>query len=164
MTELISVIVATYNREDALDGVLRGLSRQNDRDFEVIVADDGSGPETVHVVELWSSRMGVPMLHVRQEDRGFRLAEIRDRRYPGFPVAEVNADGVSVQTDEVQAGKMFNVNLTFAPDFKAKLGQPVEFTVKTTNPKFPMMRVPIMQIPTPAPLIAKPVPTPQAAK
>ena len=78
--------------------------------------------------------------------------------------AEVNADGVSVQTDEVQAGKMFNVNLTFAPDFKAKLGQPVEFTVKTTNPKFPMMRVPIMQIPTPAPLIAKPVPTPQAAK
>ena len=42
MAELISVIVATYNREDALDAVLRGLARQTDRDFEVLVADDGS--------------------------------------------------------------------------------------------------------------------------
>ena len=46
MPELISVIVATYNREDALDAVLRGLSRQRDRNFEVVVADDGSGPAT----------------------------------------------------------------------------------------------------------------------
>ena len=40
MVDLISVIVATYNREDALDAVLRGLSRQTDRDFEVLIADD----------------------------------------------------------------------------------------------------------------------------
>ena len=42
--DLISVIVTTYNREDALDAVLRSLSRQTDRDFEVVIADDGSGP------------------------------------------------------------------------------------------------------------------------
>ena len=43
MAELISVIVTTYNREDALDAVLRSLAGQIDADFEVIVADDGSG-------------------------------------------------------------------------------------------------------------------------
>ncbi|MBV9557924.1 MAG: glycosyltransferase, partial [Pseudolabrys sp.] len=38
MADLISVIVATYNRPDALDACLRALSHQTDRGFEVIVA------------------------------------------------------------------------------------------------------------------------------
>ena len=46
MAELISVIVTTYNREDALEAVLRSLARQTDQDFEVIVADDGSAAAT----------------------------------------------------------------------------------------------------------------------
>ena len=79
MAELISVVVATYNREDALDAVLRGLSHQTDRAFEVIVADDGSGPATADVVAQWRARAAFPLAHVRHEDRGFRLAEIRNR-------------------------------------------------------------------------------------
>lgn len=79
MAELISVIVATYNREDALDAVLRGLSRQRDRHFEVLVADDGSGPATADVVARWRQRAAFPLAHVRHEDQGFRLAEIRNR-------------------------------------------------------------------------------------
>jgi glycosyltransferase involved in cell wall biosynthesis len=79
VAELISVIVATYNREDALDAVLRGLSRQADRDFEVVVADDGSGPPTAQVIATWAARGGFPFAHARHEDRGFRLAEIRNR-------------------------------------------------------------------------------------
>ena len=77
MTESVCVIVATYNREDALDAVLRGLAAQSDRDFEVIVADDGSGPATAAVVERWSTRLA--LRRVWHEDRGFRLAEIRNR-------------------------------------------------------------------------------------
>ena len=46
MSDLVSVIVTTYNGEDALDAVLRSLSRQTDRAFEVVIADDGSGPAT----------------------------------------------------------------------------------------------------------------------
>ncbi|MCZ7658454.1 MAG: glycosyltransferase family 2 protein [Xanthobacteraceae bacterium] len=79
MAELISIIVATYNRPDALDAVLRGLSRQGDRGFEIVVADDGSGPATRQVAESWETRAGVPVRHVWHEDRGFRLAEIRNR-------------------------------------------------------------------------------------
>src|SRR6266851_7996458 len=75
--DLISVIVTTYNREDALEAVLSALSRQSDRGFEVVVADDGSGPATASVVERWRPRLGVPLSHVWQVDRGFRAAEIR---------------------------------------------------------------------------------------
>ena len=79
MAELISVIVATYNREDALAAVLRSLSRQTDRDFELLIADDGSGTATARLVTEWSARMPVPLRHVWHSDRGFRLAEIRNR-------------------------------------------------------------------------------------
>jgi len=78
-TDLISVIVTTYDREDALDAVLRALSRQSDRNFEIIVADDGSRPETARVVASWKSRLPVPIKHVRHDHAGFRGAEIRNR-------------------------------------------------------------------------------------
>ena len=79
MAELISVIVTTYNRDDALAAVLRSLARQTDPDFEVIVADDGSGPSTAALVESWNVRVGHRVEHVWHEDKGFRAAEIRNR-------------------------------------------------------------------------------------
>src|SRR5262249_4050906 len=77
--DLISVIVTTYNREDALEAVLSALSRQSDRGFEVVVADDGSRPTTAAVVERWRPRLGVPLDHVWRANCGFRAAEIRHR-------------------------------------------------------------------------------------
>jgi glycosyltransferase involved in cell wall biosynthesis len=78
MPELISVIVTTYNREDALAAVLRALARQTDASFEVIVADDGSGAATAELVKRWSTHFK-RLRHVWQEHRGFRAAEIRNR-------------------------------------------------------------------------------------
>jgi glycosyltransferase involved in cell wall biosynthesis len=79
VAELISVIVTTYNREDALAAVLRSLAGQIDRDFEVVVADDGSGPATAAMVEAWKAGIGHRVEHVWHEDRGFRAGEIRNR-------------------------------------------------------------------------------------
>lgn len=79
MADLISVIVATYNRPDALDAVLRSLARQTDGNFEVLIADDGSGPDTAAVVNDWQGRVGRRLVHVWHPDQGFRLAEIRNR-------------------------------------------------------------------------------------
>lgn len=79
MAALISVIVTTYNREDALAAVLRSLGRQTDRDFEVIVADDGSGPATAALVEASRAAVGHRVEHVWHEDKGFRAGEIRNR-------------------------------------------------------------------------------------
>jgi glycosyltransferase involved in cell wall biosynthesis len=78
-TDLISVIVTTYNREDALDAALRALSRQSDRNFEIVIADDGSGPQTARVIERWASHFSLPIKHVRHEHDGFRGGEIRNR-------------------------------------------------------------------------------------
>jgi glycosyltransferase involved in cell wall biosynthesis len=79
MTDLISIILTTYNRPDALDAALRALAGQSDLNFEIVVADDGSGPETADVIDNWVSRLPVTVKHVWQEHRGFRGAEIRNR-------------------------------------------------------------------------------------
>ena len=76
---LISVVVATYNRPDALDAVLRSLRKQDDRQFEVVVADDGSRDETARMVQRAQAAFPVPLIHVWQEDTGFRLAAVRNR-------------------------------------------------------------------------------------
>lgn len=76
---LISVVVATYNRPDALAAVLRSLGKQDDRNFEIVVADDGSGPPTADAIEHARDSLPVMLSHVWQEDTGFRLAAVRNR-------------------------------------------------------------------------------------
>ena len=75
----IAVIVTTYNRPDALSAVLEGYLAQTDRDFELLVADDGSTEQTAKVVRQFQARASFPILHVWQEDIGFRAAAIRNR-------------------------------------------------------------------------------------
>jgi glycosyltransferase involved in cell wall biosynthesis len=74
----VSVVVATYEWPQALDAVLFGLSEQTDPDFDVVVADDGSGPETAAAVERWIAPFGGRLRHVRQEDKGYRLARVKN--------------------------------------------------------------------------------------
>ena len=79
LSELFSVIVTTYNREDALEAVLRSLARQTEQDFEVVVADDGSTAATAEVIDAWKGKVGRRLEHVWHDNRGFRAAEIRNR-------------------------------------------------------------------------------------
>ncbi|MGB9401706.1 MAG: glycosyltransferase family 2 protein [Pseudolabrys sp.] len=79
MWPLISIIVTTYNREDALDAVLRSLERQSDGAFEVIVADDGSAAATGELIDRWKRKVRRRLEHVWHSDQGFRAAEIRNR-------------------------------------------------------------------------------------
>jgi glycosyltransferase involved in cell wall biosynthesis len=74
----LSIVVSTYEWPGALDAVLFGLSEQSDRDFDVVVADDGSGPATGAVVERWQTSFGSRLQHVRQADDGFRLARVKN--------------------------------------------------------------------------------------
>lgn len=74
-----AVIVTTYNRPDALAVVLEGYCCQSDRDFGLIVADDGSTEETAELMRQFAQRAPFPLTHVWQEDRGFRAAAIRNR-------------------------------------------------------------------------------------
>jgi glycosyltransferase involved in cell wall biosynthesis len=74
-----TVVVPTYNRPDALKAALDGYLEQDTRQFEVIVADDGSTGDTRSLVEEYATRASVGIRHVWQEDQGFRAGAIRNR-------------------------------------------------------------------------------------
>ena len=76
---LVSVVVTTFNRSDALLAVLEGLSRQNDMHFEVIVADDGSRSEHVQALSQSELARRLRVTHVWHPDVGFTLTRIRNR-------------------------------------------------------------------------------------
>ena len=79
MTPNASVIFTTYNQPRALELVLWGYAVQTRRDFEVVVADDGSGDETRETIERVRAATGMAVRHVWHEDRGFRKTEILNR-------------------------------------------------------------------------------------
>jgi glycosyltransferase involved in cell wall biosynthesis len=74
-----TLLVATYNWPEALGAILKSVARQTVRPGEVIVADDGSGPPTRHVVESMRARLPMPVRHVWQPDDGFRAGQIRNK-------------------------------------------------------------------------------------
>ena len=75
----ISVVITTYNRPDALAAVVRACFMQDDKDFEIIIADDGSTANTRACVEQFAAAAPVPLRHVWQADEGFRAAMARNR-------------------------------------------------------------------------------------
>jgi glycosyltransferase involved in cell wall biosynthesis len=75
----MSIVVSTYQWPEALDAVLEMLARQSDPRFEVVVADDGSGDETLEVVRRWRAVLGgARLVHAWQPDEGYRLARVRN--------------------------------------------------------------------------------------
>ncbi len=74
-----SVILAFYNRVDYLRLVLAGFERQSFKNFEIIIADDGSSPKAVEEVEKLSAAFSNPIIHLWQEDKGFRKNKILNR-------------------------------------------------------------------------------------
>lgn len=75
----LSVIVTTYQNPRALDLVLTALARQSVQDFEILVADDGSGPETGAVVSSHAARSSIAVRHIWHEDAGFRKCTISNK-------------------------------------------------------------------------------------
>jgi copper(I)-binding protein len=61
----------------------------------------------------------------------------------------VNVPGVEAAIRELQPGKSFSAMLTFPQGFLISPGQQVEFTAKSSNPKFPVVKVPVIQLTRP---------------
>jgi glycosyltransferase involved in cell wall biosynthesis len=73
-----AVIISTYNSPSALEKVLRGYAAQTFRQFELFIADDGSGAETRRIIEQFHVE-AMPVNHVWHPDRGFRKCTILNR-------------------------------------------------------------------------------------
>lgn len=81
----ITVIISTYNAEEWLEKVLVGYSVQTYKDFNIIIADDGSRASTKELIDSYAKNFPVPIKHLWHEDLGYRRQEILN-------LAIVNAD------------------------------------------------------------------------
>ncbi len=75
----ISLIITTYNWKEALQLSLHSVLQQTTLPLEIIVADDGSTPDTGALIREIAEKAPVPIIHCWQEDKGFRLAMSRNK-------------------------------------------------------------------------------------
>ncbi|MCM1429791.1 MAG: glycosyltransferase family 2 protein [Clostridium sp.] len=91
----VSLIVSTYNRPDALRLVLLSVARQSRLPGEVIIGDDGSTDETRRMIDSLRNQIPVEIKHVWHEDKGFRLAMMRNKciaASSGEYIVEIDGD------------------------------------------------------------------------
>ncbi len=74
-----SVLIATYNRPGTLKLLLTALNIQTVKRFEVLICDDGSGPETAEMITSIRQTLDFNVRYIRHEDQGFRKAMILNR-------------------------------------------------------------------------------------
>jgi glycosyltransferase involved in cell wall biosynthesis len=72
------LVVTTHERPDALARVLTAVAAQTQAPDELVVADDGSGPDTAAVVRRHAAAAYYPVQHAWQPHEGFRAARIRN--------------------------------------------------------------------------------------
>src|SRR5688500_13785497 len=75
----ISVIISTYNSPAWLEKVLWGYECQTFKDFEIVIADDGSGEPTRQLIERFQQESSIKILHVWHEDMGFLKSQILNK-------------------------------------------------------------------------------------
>jgi glycosyltransferase involved in cell wall biosynthesis len=76
---LISVIVTTFNWPSALRLCLESLIAQQDNNFEIIIADDGSSPANLKLSQAYCVDSPVSISYVHHDDQGFRAGTIRNK-------------------------------------------------------------------------------------
>lgn len=74
-----SVIISTYNQPEWLAKALHGYLHQTFKDFEILIADDGSDDRTKAVIEDFRKRADFTIKHVWHEDEGFRKCTILNK-------------------------------------------------------------------------------------
>jgi len=74
-----SVIFSTYNSPDWMEKVLWGFFVQTVRDFEIVIADDGSCDDTRERIARMSADTALPIKHVWQPDEGFQKSRILNK-------------------------------------------------------------------------------------
>ena len=70
----IGILIATYNREDALRECLRHLEAQTWKDFEVVIVVDGSSDGTVQALERYEADAPLPLRYLLQPNGGVARA------------------------------------------------------------------------------------------
>lgn len=106
----ISIIIAIFNRKDELFELLNSLSHQTDKNFEVIIVDDGSKIALLPTVELFEEQLDIRFF--RKDNSGPGLSRnYGAKRAKNDWLVFVDSD-VIVETDYIENIKK---NLTDSP-------------------------------------------------
>lgn len=74
-----SILVSTYNWKEALQCCILSILRQTTLPNEILIADDGSRPDTTNLIHTLASTSPVPIIHTWQEDTGFNRCSILNK-------------------------------------------------------------------------------------
>ena len=75
----VAIVISTYNWPTALESIFQSILHQTFPPDEILVADDGSGFETHMLIEKYTHIFKMPLMHVWQEDKGFRKALVLNK-------------------------------------------------------------------------------------
>ena len=89
MQKNISVVISTYNSTEWLRKVIWGYNTQTYRNFEMVIADDGSGQETFDLIEQMKKEVFFPIIHIWHEDNGFQKSQILNKAIVGCITAYI---------------------------------------------------------------------------
>ncbi len=86
-----SLVIATYNWEEALKLVFLSVLNQSQFPDEILIADDGSTNKTKEIIEYFSGKL--PIKHIWHKDNGFQKTKILNKA-----IAQSNSDYI-IQID-----------------------------------------------------------------
>lgn len=79
MKDFVSIIFTTYNQPQWLEKVLWGYECQTHKNFEVVIADDGSTSETQAVINSFIENKNLRIKHVWHPDEGYQKCPILNK-------------------------------------------------------------------------------------
>ena len=79
MKDFVSIIFTTYNQPQWLEKVLWGYECQTHKNFEIIIADDGSSSETKAVINSFINNKTLRLKHVWHPDEGYQKCPILNK-------------------------------------------------------------------------------------
>jgi len=124
-----SVIAAFYNKLDYLKLVLAGFERQAEKNFELIIADDGSKEEVVAEIKKIQSNYSYPIKHIWQEDKGFRKNKILNKAV----IESVSDYLIFIDADCIPHKAFIEGHLSFSDKNTSLTGRRVNLSYKITN-------------------------------
>lgn len=84
----ISIIVPVYNRPDEMKELLESLASQTDKDFELVVVEDGSSIKSDNLCELYSNRINIQYFYKENQGpsigRNYGLAKAKGNYFLFF--------------------------------------------------------------------------------
>lgn len=93
----VTLLIITYNWPEALRLVLQSVMRQKVLPDEIVIGDDGSTEATQQQIDAFAKVSPVPVVHVWQEDKGFRRTVILNKaiaKSTGDYIIQIDGDVV----------------------------------------------------------------------